>query len=198
MLYGGLDQNTDKRAHLHDDSVLAMNLFKHGQLPLTDSGKLDVRTLEPVTRNVAEGAYVSAPSENLGFVFSGTRVSNLIYACTERHNLMILQNQNWSQILQDATVPESEANVLSNQLITVDLTNMDGETWSNTTIPRNVPPRAGAELVWIPAGKKGTLVAIGGTNLNYNLSASFDTLSDSEIKNIVCRTPTRPSFIGQA
>lgn len=166
MLYGGLDQNTDKRAHLHDDSVLAMNLFKHGQLPLTDSGKLDVRTLEPVTRNVAEGAYVSAPSENLGFVFSGTR------------------NQNWSQILQDATVPESEANVLSNQLITVDLTNMDGETWSNTTIPRNVPPRAGAELVWIPAGKKGTLVAIGGTNLNYNLSASFDTLSDSEIKNI--------------
>lgn len=40
---------------------------------------------------------------------------------------------------------------------------MASETWSNRTMPSSILPRKSAELVWIPVGAQGTLVAIGGS-----------------------------------
>jgi hypothetical protein len=93
-----------------------------------------------VTRYVSNGAGTSAPSENLGFYFSGMRAPD------------------WGPIYYD----DSSANVTANTLITVDMSTMRSEKWTNTTLPDNIQPRANAELAWIPVSEKGVLVAIGG------------------------------------
>lgn len=40
---------------------------------------------------------------------------------------------------------------------------MGSETWTNDTMPSDILPRKSAELVWIPVGQQGMLVAIGGS-----------------------------------
>ena len=91
-----------------------------------------------LTRYLTDGGAVSAPSENLGFYFSG------------------LREQNWGVITAE------NANVTANTLITVNMTTMSNQTWSNNTLPDNIPGRINAELVWIPVSQSGVLIAIGG------------------------------------
>ena len=93
-----------------------------------------------LTRYITGGAAVSAPSENLGFYFSGVR------------------GQNWGVITDD----NQSANVTANTLITVNMPTMSDQTWSNNTLPDNIPGRINAELVWIPVSQSGVLIAIGG------------------------------------
>lgn len=93
-----------------------------------------------VTRYITNGAGVSAPSENLGFYFSGMR------------------SPDWGPIYYE----DSSANVSANTMIQVDMSVMRSEKWTNITLPDNIPPRANAELVWIPVSDQGVLVAIGG------------------------------------
>ena len=93
-----------------------------------------------LTRYIADGGAVSAPSENLGFYFSGVR------------------GQNWGVIIDD----DQSANVTANTLITVNMSTMSDQTWSNITLPDNIPGRINAELVWIPVSQSGVLIAIGG------------------------------------
>jgi len=80
-----------------------------------------------VTRYITDGGAVSAPSENLGFYFSG------------------VHGQNWGAI-EDG---DHSANITANTLITVNMSTMRNETWSNKTLPDNIPGRINAELVWI-------------------------------------------------
>ena len=77
------------------------------------------------------GGVISAPSENLRFYFSG------IYA------------QSWGTILDGQSA--------ANALITVKMPTMSNQTWSNNTLPDNVPGRFNAELVWIPVSSVGCL-----------------------------------------
>jgi hypothetical protein len=93
-----------------------------------------------LTRYITGGAAVSAPSENLGFYFSGVR------------------GQNWGVITDD----NKSANVTANTLITVNMPTMSNQTWSNNTLPDSIPGRINAELVWIPVSQSGVLIAIGG------------------------------------
>jgi hypothetical protein len=93
-----------------------------------------------VTRYITSGAGVSAPSENLGFYFSGMRAAD------------------WGLIQNGDGSPNTTANTL----ITVDMSVMRSEQWTNDTLPRNIPPRANAELVWVPVSAQGVLIAIGG------------------------------------
>ncbi|KAK5273392.1 hypothetical protein LTR40_013792, partial [Exophiala xenobiotica] len=93
-----------------------------------------------VTRYITNGAGVSAPSENLGFYFSGMRAPD------------------WGPIYYE----DSSANQTANTLIQVDMSVMRSEKWTNTTLPDNIAPRANAELVWLPVSDQGVLVAIGG------------------------------------
>lgn len=93
-----------------------------------------------MTRYVTNGAGVSAPSENLGFYFSGMR------------------GKDWGPIYVD----DESANVTSDRMIKVDMSTMRENKWSNLSLPAYVPARANAELVWIPVAEAGVLVAIGG------------------------------------
>jgi hypothetical protein len=102
-----------------------------------------------LTRYVTNGGAVSAPSENLGFYFSG------------------VHGQNWGPITDD----NQSANVTADTLITVDMSTMRNETWSNYTLPDSIPGRINAELVWIPVSQSGVLIVIGGVLYSDALTA---------------------------
>jgi hypothetical protein len=89
---------------------------------------------------VTNGAGVTAASENLGFYFSGMRAAD------------------WGPIDYNTNFADTPANTL----IEIDMSTMRSEKWTNNTLPSTVPPRANAELVWIPVSTQGVLVAIGG------------------------------------
>ena len=60
---------------------------------------------------------------------------------------------------------------------------MKGEVWKNKTIPSRVAARSGGEVVWIPVGEKGALVALGGTAFTLAMSSSLENpLSDNTSK----------------
>ena len=89
---------------------------------------------------MTNGAGVTAASENLGFYFSGMRAAD------------------WGPIDSNTNFADTPANTL----IEIDMSTMRSEVWTNNTVPSNIPPRANAELVWIPVSTQGVLVAIGG------------------------------------
>ena len=93
-------------------------------------GFIQSKLPDNVTRYVSNGAAVSVPSENLGYYFSGIRGAD------------------WGSITETTRdwYP-------ANTLVEVDLSTMRAEQWSNITLPDDVPPRAGTELVWIPVGR---------------------------------------------
>jgi hypothetical protein len=93
-----------------------------------------------LTRYITNGAGVSAPSENLGFYFSGMRAKD------------------WGPFTYD----QYNSNITADTLITVDMSTMGKANWTNTTLPAEIPGRANAELVWVPVSDAGILVAIGG------------------------------------
>ena len=51
---------------------------------------------------------------------------------------------------------------VSRTLITLDMKTQLQETWKNATLQDDVPGRANPELVWVPVGEQGILVALGG------------------------------------
>lgn len=97
-----------------------------------------------VTRYISGGGGVSVPSENKGYYFSGLRAPSS------------------GEIFYTTGNKTTDPTVVSNTLITVDMSTQRGEIWANKTLPTTVPGRANPELVWIPQGKEGLLVAIGG------------------------------------
>ncbi|KAJ5811013.1 Galactose oxidase/kelch beta-propeller [Penicillium robsamsonii] len=93
-----------------------------------------------VTRYITNGAAASAPSENLGFYFSGMRA------------------QDWG----DFNLRQQQSNQTADTLITLDMSVLNDAKWTNDTLPSYIPARSNAELVWVPVSKSGVLVAIGG------------------------------------
>ncbi|EXJ65184.1 hypothetical protein A1O7_01524 [Cladophialophora yegresii CBS 114405] len=140
-LYGGLPRLTDSASPQSEESILGYEAYQYGPNRASWSPGFYQGTLpDGVTRYITNGAGVSAPSENLGFYFSGMR------------------SPTWGPIYYE----DSSANVTANTLIEVDMSEMRNEKWTNNTLPDNIPPRANAELAWIPVGEQGVLVAIGG------------------------------------
>lgn len=136
-----MTRNTDAYKPSPDDQVLSYAAYQYGphksiwapgwtQEPLSDN----------VTRYITNGAQASAPSENLGFYFSGMRAPD------------------WGNFTSD----DLHSNTTSDRLITLDMSVERAGEWTNTTLPSYVPGRSGAELVWVPVSKSGVLVAIGG------------------------------------
>lgn len=111
---------------------------------------------------MTDGAGVSAPSENLGFYFSG------------------MHAKDWGVFWDD----NESANITANTLITVDMSVMGQEKWTNDTLPDDVPGRASAELVWIPVSESGVLIAIGG--VIYPESWESHNLTESQKAESVC------------
>ncbi|RVX66076.1 hypothetical protein B0A52_10010 [Exophiala mesophila] len=140
-LYGGLPRLTDATSPQSAQAVLGYEAYQYGpDRPSWAPGFYQGTLPDDVTRYVTNGAGVSAPSENLGFYFSGMRAPD------------------WGPIYYD----DSSANVTANTLIQVDMSTMRNEEWTNITIPDNIPARANAELVWVPVSERGVLVAVGG------------------------------------
>ena len=179
-LYGGLDPGTNAfpnsgSSYLAAQNVQGYEAFQYGTQRQSWSPGFVQETLSTgVTRYVTAGAGVSVPSENLGFYFSG------------------LRSPTWGEINAGGD-NTTQATELANTLITVDLSVMRNEKWSNDTLPTSAPGRAGGELVWIPTASQGALVAIGGV-INPE-SASVTPLSDSQISASKAKSPTFMSTV---
>jgi hypothetical protein len=119
-----------------------------------------------MTRYVTNGAGVCAPSENLGYYFSGLRAAD------------------WGLI----QAGDNSTNTTANTLISVDMSVMRNETWANNTLPNNIPGRVNAELVWIPVSEKGVLIAIGGVTNSASLTAT-GVLPQAKAATSVCLLP---------
>lgn len=155
----GLTRLTEAYTPPDAQAVLGYEAYQYGPERTSWARGFMQGTLpDSVTRYVSNGASASAPSENLGFYFSG------------------LRGAGW-----DLTTESTRDWYLADTLIEVDMSTMRSEQWSNKTLPDNIPPRAGAELVWIPVGGRGALVAIGGmTAVEYLLSSPLNSSQSSD------------------
>lgn len=144
--YGGAPFVLSKDDGPDADSVLAYEAYQYGsEKPLFGPSFQDTTLPDNITRYVAYGGAVNAPSENKAWYFSGM---------TSRSRGPIYFN----------TYPNGsdKAQVISNSLISLDMSVQYEEEWTNTTLPANVSGRANPELVWVPVGKQGILVVLGG------------------------------------
>jgi hypothetical protein len=144
--YGGLLLNTAAYTLPGPHDVELYDAFWYGA-PRDNfaPGFVDAPLPSNVTRYVTAGAGVSVPSENKGFYFSGLR------SASSRPIFALSGNES------------TNADVVSNTLISVDLSQQRSESWANNTLPADVPGRANAELAWVPVSTQGLLVAIGGS-----------------------------------
>ena len=166
-LYGGLPRLTDSASPQSENTVLGYEAYQYGaHRESWAPGFYQGGLTEGVTRYVTNGAGTSAPSENLGFYFSGMRAPD------------------WGPIYYD----DASASVTANTLIEVDLSTMRDEQWSNTTLPDDIEPRANAELVWLPVSERGVLIAIGGVTSPEEISPTG--LNESEISESKSVSPS--------
>ncbi|XP_044724171.1 Galactose oxidase/kelch, beta-propeller [Hirsutella rhossiliensis] len=145
FLYGGaLFRNDDLYDQPAADAVLGYQAYQYGgDKPLWQKGFHPAHLDDGVTRYVASGAAVSAPSENKAWYFSGL---------TSPTRGPIMSNPNRTTMAMN----------ISNTLITLDMTTQLEEKWSNSTLPDDIKGRSNAEVVWVPVGKQGILVVLGG------------------------------------
>ncbi|KAM7220918.1 hypothetical protein V8F06_003642 [Rhypophila decipiens] len=143
FLYGGLVRETDE---FELPGPREIQIYRKSSYGLDKPGLIPgfVRTSLPdeVTRYVAYGGAANVPSENKAFYFSGLRAPDK------------------GEIFRPAN--SVTANVTSDTLIMLDMTTQLQETWQNITLPSNIKGRANPELVWVPVGKQGILVSLGG------------------------------------
>lgn len=120
-----------------------------------------------VTRYITNGAGTSAPSENMGFYFSGMRAPD------------------WGAF----TFDDMKSNSTADTLITVNMSEMGKGKWANSSLPDSVSARSKAELVWLPVSKSGALVVIGGVVEPVDFWRTTG-LSDSQISRSKEISPT--------
>lgn len=137
----GLTLSTNASSAQESNGVLGYEAYQYGPYRQSWTPGFYEGTLPTeVTQYITNGAGVTAASENLGFYFSGMRSSD------------------WGPIFYNTDFADMPANTL----IEIDMSTMRAETWTNSSLPSNIIPRANAELVWLPVSGRGVLVAIGG------------------------------------
>ncbi|KAI0132763.1 hypothetical protein BJ170DRAFT_261256 [Xylariales sp. AK1849] len=167
FLYGGLLTKTDVFTSQHSDEVLGYELYQYGPHKDTWSKGFLVDSLpDGLTRYLAFGGAANAPSENKAWYFGG------------------MHSRTWSDIYYPTINDSINALVASDTLITLDMTTQQEETWHNVTLPSDIKGRASPELVWVPAGDQGILVALGGVTYpdfnNGNLTSENEAQSKSD------------------
>lgn len=124
----------------------------------------NANTLSNTTRKFTQGSWVSAPSEDLGFWFSGLRAAG------------------YEDINYEVSSGDSDqANTSATDFIKFNLQTPGQASSLNMTWPAGVEPRAEGALVWLPYGNKGMLVAFGGigTPADLQVSGLFPTYNDT-------------------
>ncbi|KAF3766795.1 hypothetical protein M406DRAFT_287728 [Cryphonectria parasitica EP155] len=160
-LYGGLLTVTNKSAEPDSNTGLEWEQYpsEEGQTafsPLFTTYELSGN----MTRYIAYGGAASVPSESLGFYFAG------------------LHGPTWDDIYYPDGDDADTATETSLTLITLDMAADYQGTWTNVTLPDDIPGRASPELVWVPVGKQGILVALGG--VVYPEFVTADHVSENE------------------
>ena len=148
FLYGGLLTRTAAFAEPHADDVLAYQAYQYG--PVKESwhpGFLTARLPSGITRYLAFGGAANAPSEQKAFYFGG------------------LKSPSAGPIYDVSTNASINAVNASEYMLILDMSTQQQETWKNVSLPSNIQARANPELVWVPVGSQGILVAIGGVLL---------------------------------
>lgn len=151
FLYGGMLTDTLIRnltqVEPDDDEGTRFNGYSYGiEKPAFAAGFYSYELTENTTRYLAYGGAANVPSENLAFYFSGLRSPN--------------RSEIWYPTDVDST--QTTASVVSDTLITLNMATQGEEVWRNDTLPDETSGRATPELVWVPVGKQGILVALGG------------------------------------
>ncbi|KAG6121252.1 hypothetical protein E4U13_005153 [Claviceps humidiphila] len=146
FLYGGA---LFEAKELYDtpggDAVLGYRRYAYGpEKPLWQKGFTGGHLDSGVNRYVAYGAAVNAPSENKAWYFSG------------------LTSPTRGPIVENSARPAVMAATVSDTLIGLDMSIQLEEKWSNMTLPPKIKGRSNAEVVWVPVGKQGILVVLGG------------------------------------
>ncbi|KYK59234.1 Galactose oxidase/kelch, beta-propeller [Drechmeria coniospora] len=148
-LYGGVyTKNPELYINPAADSVLKYQAYQT-YMPTDDKprfhqGFQDAHLDDGVTRYISYGAAANAPSENKAWYFSGMTSAT--------HGPLYWAGGNASE----------RAVNMSNTLITLDMSTQMREKWSNSTLPVDIKARSAAEIVWVPVGKQGILVVLGG------------------------------------
>ncbi|KAJ6086056.1 hypothetical protein N7486_010337 [Penicillium sp. IBT 16267x] len=161
-LYGGAAIPTTNNENASENTVLGYEAFQYDGITKQNwEPRWWIDNLpDNVTTYITNGAGESAPSENLGFYFSGMHAPN------------------WGAI----SYPPYKANITANTFVTVNMTVMESEIWVNDTLPSYIQGRANAELVWVPVSESGVLVAIGGVvepaGLFVSLNSTQQALSE--------------------
>lgn len=101
-----------------------------------------------VSNYIALGGWANAPSEKLGFWFSGLQAAN-------------------GGVIDTLAYPNKsdQANTTARSFIKVDMSSPGEALWQNLTWPDWLQPRAEGGLVWLPYGDQGILLAFGGVDL---------------------------------
>ncbi|KAL1846166.1 hypothetical protein VTK73DRAFT_346 [Phialemonium thermophilum] len=145
FLYGGMLRQTAAYAEPYPDDVTSFQAYQYGvQKDGFRPGFVDVRLPKPMTRYLAYGGAANAPSENLAWYFSG------------------MHSPTWGEIFTPSLNESLTAVNVSDTLILLNMTTQQQETWHNETLPTSIHGRANPELVWVPVGDRGILVALGG------------------------------------
>lgn len=145
FLYGGLPLRLDEVYDVPPaNKVLEYEIRQYGlEKPAFLPGFREPTLDDGTTWYVAYGGAANAPSEQKAWYFSGL---------TSPTRGVIYKNGNES----------TRATEFSNTLITLDMSTQLKEKWTNKTLPHDVVCRANAEVVWVPVGKQGILVVLGG------------------------------------
>lgn len=151
FLYGGLLQYTDSAPH-GGEEVYGYQLKPYGPEKLFQPDNARVELPKGMTRYVTYGGAANSPSENKAWYFggAGSPTGGPIYF---------------------QMFPETDPTNASNFLITLDMTTQGSEKWSNDSLPPNIKSRNNAELVWVPVGEQGILVALGGVLFPINVNS---------------------------
>lgn len=169
FLYGGLLlKDVEAYDEPDGDRIRVYQGYQYGvERDSFTPGSFQEVQLHNLTRYIAYGGAANVPSENKAFYFSGMQ--------SPSHGSIYYPGSNDSQ---------TAVNV-SDTLITVDMSTQGSETWTNVTLPDSIPGRANPELVWVPVGSQGILVALGGviypefvdsTHISENATESVSTL----------------------
>jgi len=92
ILYGGVMDDSDSIVYPDENWALAKDIYPNNGISLPESGRWRKVQLDGVIRYIADGAYVNVPSENLSFVFGGSRVSLLNFSTHQMLNINIGRN----------------------------------------------------------------------------------------------------------
>lgn len=162
-LYGGLLTKTDVFQAPDEDENIGYRVSQYG-VPkgsfFEGFFKKDLPT--GLTRYLAFGGAANAPSENKAWYFGGMR------------------SPSWGPIYYPTINNTINPLNVSNTLITLDMGTQQDETWKNVTLPSAIKGRASPDLVWVPVGSQGILVALGGVTFPDFTTGSLTSLNEPQ------------------